>query len=145
MRRVKQVGALAPQIARNGDLLADRVAGRRLRNRAKIVAELADELPVGLAAEHDVLCRLIDAREVSKQVPDVGADPVVAELAGIDGYAQGVEILSAGGSAPFRRKIGAQQPGPARMMLLVEGDLAATIGRVHRQPGRWPSSARAGA
>ena len=102
VRSVKQVGALATQVARHRDLLADRVAGRRLRNRAEIVAELTDELTVGLTAEHDILCGLIDAREVPKQVPDVGADPVVAELAGVDSYAQSVEILS--GSAPFRRR-----------------------------------------
>jgi hypothetical protein len=30
---------------------------------------------------------------VPEQVPDVGADPKIAELAGIDGYAQDVGIL----------------------------------------------------
>ena len=43
VRRVKQVYALAPQIERNRDLLAYRVARRALRNRSEVRPKLADD------------------------------------------------------------------------------------------------------
>ena len=102
---------------------------------------------------------VIEPRQVPQQVADVGADAVVAQLARVDGDAHVGGILSAGLGRPGRRRLWRerirfrrrspiavsilphlrrsrryepQQRRPARMVLLVERELAAAVGRVHR-------------
>ena len=84
VRRMVDVGPLAPQDPGHVDLLAQRVVGRRFEHGAEVRAELRGDAQVGLMAEQDVLGVAIDPREVPQQVADVGADAEVVELPRVD-------------------------------------------------------------
>src|SRR5262249_7875693 len=88
-RRGKELAGSPPQIDRNRELLRDRVRLRRLDDRAEPRPELLHRFEVRLATEHDVVVRVLLARELPQQVPHVRADPVVTELAGVDGNPHG--------------------------------------------------------
>jgi hypothetical protein len=76
VRRVKEVGLLAPEIARHGELLADRVTGRRFRHRLEPGAQLGQDLQVPRTAQHDVLGGLVHSRQLPQEAANVGADAV---------------------------------------------------------------------
>ena len=94
VRRVEQIRLLPAQVERQRDLLAHRVLRRPCRNRPEVLAELGRERGVLVTAQDDVFVLLIQPREVAQQVADVGADPVVAQLPGVDGDSHANRILS---------------------------------------------------
>src|SRR5262245_14552990 len=84
MRRVEQRHPFAPKRLRYLQLFRDRVVAGRLRDGAEVLAERREPLPVLGPAEHDVLGVAIESRKLPEEIPDVGADAEVMELAGID-------------------------------------------------------------
>ena len=102
VRRVEQVGPLAPQVERHAHLLAHGVGRRALGDRAgssrPSAAATARSPPARQSSTYSVDWSSRD--EVPQQVPDVGADAVIAQLARVDGYAHVSGILSAAPAAP---------------------------------------------
>ena len=90
VRRVEEVGAARAARSRGSEhLLADRIPRRRLGDGAEVLAQLAARVAIVLvAAEQHVLGVLSLLRELPQEVPDVGADAVVTQLARVDGNAR---------------------------------------------------------
>src|SRR5262249_5497883 len=83
MWRVKQRDPLTPERERDANLFVQRVVGRRLRDGPKVFSERRQRLAVGRPAENHVLGLTIESGELPQQVPDIGADAEIMQLAGI--------------------------------------------------------------
>ena len=82
--RVEKVCAQPVQLERDGDVLAQAVAGRLVDDRDEVPREVAQRRLIGSAAQQQIGRLLVDPREMSDQVTDVGTDAVVVPLADID-------------------------------------------------------------
>ena len=154
VRRVEQVDVLPDAAAPAAcDLLGDRVAAATARRRPGSSAPSSSASVASCGRQSSTYSVvLVDAGQVLQQVPDVGADAEVVQFPGVDGDAHvGVSSpgsryhracragvahgrpRSAGGSAPRSAQVRAQQRRPARVVLLVERELAAPV-RAARSP-----------
>ena len=100
---VKQVDPLSPKIQRHADLFAERIVAGPFRDGPEVVPEALERRNVWRLAEKHVLSRLVDPREMSQQVPDIGTYAVVPEFASVDGDSRGHGILGPGNSPLTRR------------------------------------------
>ena len=148
VRRVEQVGALAPQVAAERELLADRVPGRRLRNRAEVLAAArrpsrgprrgrtrrsrsSDHAARAAAAGSGRRCRC-------RSRGACGRRWLCARCR--RSYSSSRTLR---GSCTLERRYTRRSRRPARMVLLVERQMAAPIGGVHgRRRGRARSAAQ---
>src|SRR5436190_3076978 len=125
MRRMEQIDLLASEIERNPELLANGIGLCNLRHRSKVWAEIFQGAAISGAAEHHVLGRRVQPRQVAEQVPKIRADAVVPNLASIDRDSQDTAILLR--ELPLESQIGPQHRCPTGVMLLVKGQLAPSI------------------
>ena len=84
VRRMEEIDVPGQQPGRHHELLAQRVRLRGLHDRREVGPEAQHGVPVLRPAEEDVLGLLIQARQVLQQVPDIGPDAEVVQLAGVD-------------------------------------------------------------
>ena len=142
VRRVEQVDCSRRRSSGTRQLLADRVrrpTSPPPRGSSRRAPRAMPQSSPRQSRTYSVV--RIDPRQVPQQVADVRADAVVAQLAGVDGDSHwcmrfyrgdGARTwLSPWGSCPFSRRYSLQQRHPARMVLLVERELAAPVGGVH--------------
>ena len=92
VRRVEELGAEAPQLERDRDVLAEPVAGRAVDDRDEVLGEVAQRGLVAGVAEEQVGRVVVEARQVADHVADVGSDPVVAPFAYVDRDLHGAQV-----------------------------------------------------
>ena len=115
VRRVEQGHPLALERQRDSHLLGDGIVARRLGNRPEVLAERRQRLAIPGTAEDHELGPGVDPRQVPQQIPDVGADAEVVQLAGVYADPHGHMILSrsrgSGGSRGSRGSGGSGRSG----------------------------------
>src|SRR5947208_1105239 len=99
---MEEIDPLAPDIQWNAKLFTDGVGPDGFRNRPEVFAELVHHAGILGATEEHVVRLGIKPRQVPQQVTDVGADAVIAQLAGVDGDSQDTRFYR--GSWPFMRR-----------------------------------------
>ena len=87
VRLMHHLHALAGERERNPVLLGDRIGRRRFGHHPEVAAQHLAGLLVVWTAQHDVLRRLIEARELDEDVADVGANTEIVQLPRVNGNA----------------------------------------------------------
>jgi len=100
VRRMKEIDLLAPEVERHGELLANRVRARSLRNGPKVLSETSSHVGICRPAEEQILGGLVDPREVPQQIANVGSDAVVAQLPRVDRYPHSLRSLTPNSATP---------------------------------------------
>ena len=81
---VKERDAFAPEGERNPELFGDGIVARGFGDGPKVAPKRRKRRHVLGPAEHHEFRRLIDFRELTQQISDIGADAEIVQLSRVD-------------------------------------------------------------
>ena len=87
VRRMEEIDTRLAQRQRDAELLQHGVIAGALDDRLESRAQRPDPVSVGVTAEQHVVVAEVVAGKTKHEVTDVGPDPVVVQLARVDGDA----------------------------------------------------------
>ena len=108
--RMEEVRAQRVQLARDRDVLPEAVAVRLVHDRHEVVGQVAQDRLVRAVTEQEVGGLAIEVRQMTHEVPHVGADAVVPPFAGVDRDLHGPRRRTARPRARSIRTPGARSP-----------------------------------
>src|SRR5262249_25578238 len=96
MWRVKQSDLFTPERQGQLDLLGDRVVAGRFDHGPEVFAQRIERLAIVATAEENEFRVVIDAGKMAQQIPDVGADAEVVQLAGVYADSHALDLTQEG-------------------------------------------------